>query len=76
MASCWCTKTVVQMLFAFGPDYVLNIAQMVAFAMGAAIAQYSPQTQIRLRRHNKAAAALTAKLFPGVHGEQVLRGKK
>lgn len=66
----------VQMLFAFGPDYVLNIAQMVAFAMGAAIAQYSPQTQIRLRRHNKASAALTAKLFPGVHGEQVLRGKK
>ena len=66
----------VQMLFAFGPDYVLNVAQMVAFAMGAAIAQYPPQTQIMLRRHNKATAALAAKLFPGVQGEQVLRGKK
>ena len=66
----------VQMLYAFGPDYVLNVAQMVAFAMGAAVAQYSPQTQISLRRHNKATAALTAKLFPGVQGEQVLRGKK
>ena len=66
----------VQMLFAFGPDYVLNVAQMVAFAMGAAIAQYPPQTQIMLRRHNKATAALTAKFFPGVQGEQVLRGKK
>ena len=66
----------VQMLFAFGPDYVLNVAQMVAFAMSTAIAQYPPQTKILLRRHNKATAALTAKLFPGVKGEQVLRGKK
>ena len=69
-------KLEVQMLYAFGPDYVLNVAQMVAFAMGAVIAEYSPQTEIRLRRHNKATAALAAKLFPGVKGEQVLRGKK
>ncbi len=66
----------VQMLFAFGPDYVLNVAQMVAFAMAAAVTQYSPQTKVTLRRHNKATAALAAKLFPGIKGEQVLKGKK
>ena len=66
----------VQMLFASGPDYVLNVAQMTGFAMAAALTLYSSETRIKIRRHNKATAALAAKLFPGKKGERVLRGIK
>ena len=66
----------VEFLFAFEPDAQTNLFYMVRRSIQAAAEKFSPETLVRLPRHNDAAMRLTQKLLPGKKGLPVMAGER
>lgn len=64
------------LLYAYGPDYIKNLALMIARSVKEAENRYPPETEIVICRTRKASAALLKKLMPSVKGERAFFGKR
>ncbi len=64
------------LLYAYGPDYIKNLALMIANSVKAAEKRYSPDTEIVIHRSRKATAALVKKLMPSVKGGTAFLGER
>ncbi len=67
---------VVDLLCCFGPDYKLNLRNMMRFSLAAARKKYPPETRILLRRHNDAAFELVKLLFPDAGKSEAFYGER
>ncbi len=65
-----------ELFFAVEPDSSLHLLEMLRFSIRAAADNYGPDEQVQIKRANEAIKKISAKLFPGKRGEQVVRGEK
>lgn len=64
------------LLYAYGPDYVKNLALMIANSIREAEKRYPPETEIVIRRRKRASAALVKKLMPSLKGVPAFFGER
>ncbi len=64
------------LLYAYGPDYIKNLALMIAHSVKEAEKRYSPDTEIVIYRTRKASAALVKKLMPSAKGRPAFLGER
>ena len=64
------------LLYAYGPDYVKNLALMIAHSVKAAEKKYPPDTEIVIYRRKKPSAALLQKLMPSAKGGSAFFGER
>ena len=61
---------------AFGPEYKKNLPLMMIYSAKKALQLYPPETKIIIGRRNETVTALTDRIFPGCHGEEVYVGER
>ncbi len=66
----------VELLFALHPDANIHLLNMMRFSIQAAEKVRPSDERVLLRRHNKAAIQVIAKMFPDKKGAPVLRGER
>lgn len=64
------------LLYAYGPDYVKNLALMIANSIKEAEKKFLPETEIVIYRRKKASAALLKKLIPSIKGNPAFFGER
>lgn len=64
------------LLYAYGPDYVKNLALMIANTIKEAEKKFPPETEIVIYRRKKASAALLKKLIPSIKGNPAFFGER
>ncbi|MCR5097749.1 MAG: hypothetical protein K6B14_02235 [Lachnospiraceae bacterium] len=64
------------LLYAYGADYIKNIALMIANSVKEAEKKYPPETEIVIHRSRKASAELIKRLLPGVKGKPAFFGER
>ncbi len=69
-------KIIPVLLYAFGPDYIKNLALMIAYSVKEAEKKYSPETEIVIYRRKKASSALVKKLMPSIKGCPAFFGER
>ncbi len=64
------------LLYAYGPDYIKNLALMIAHSVKEAEKRYPPDTEIVIHRTRKASAELIKKLMPRIKGMEAFFGER
>ncbi len=64
------------LLYAYGPDYIKNLALMIAHSVKEAEKKYPPDTEIVVCRKRKSSAALVKKLMPSAKGRAAFFGER
>ena len=66
----------VELLFALQPDREKHMLNMMRHSVRTAKNVLGEEDRVLLSRHSKGSEKLINSLFPGKHGEAVLRGEK
>ncbi len=62
--------------YAYGPDYVKNLAFMLCRSIENALEKYPPETQVVICRAKKASRDMMEKILPQAKGEEVFCGSR
>ena len=64
------------LFFALGPDYRMNLIEMLRFSIGRAAEIYPGNTVVRIHRRNEQVSALSSKFFPDKKGSPAVAGER
>ena len=66
----------VELFFAEGREARAHLVDMMDFTVRAALEKFYPEKEIDIDREGESARAITERLFPGVHGSEVVTALK